>query len=158
MGGIVASDSCQDIGDCSDECLDVATATLDACCDSLHDSGVFPFSAISQCKSSSQSEPVLDSVLECSLPSSSSSNPFGSSSSLVGITMRMRTQKNNKKMVNRWQVAKTLKAPMRRQRIKMVKASTIVEMFRMAKRLKVAKTLKMKRTLKTARTLKMART
>merc|ERR1712151_564082 len=85
MGGIVASDSCQDIGDCSDECLDVATATLDACCDSLHDSGVFPFSAIAQCKSSSQSEPVLDSVLQCSLPSSSSSNPFGSSSSLVGV-------------------------------------------------------------------------
>merc|ERR1712176_1587057 len=78
-------DSCQDVGDCSEECLDVAAAALESCCDSLGDSGILPFHAIAQCKSSSQSEPVLENVLECSLPSSSSSNPFGSSSSLVGV-------------------------------------------------------------------------
>merc|ERR1712176_1129677 len=78
-------DSCQDVGDCSEDCLDVVAAALDSCCDSLGESGILPFHAIAQCKSSSQSEPVLEHVLECSFPSSSSSNPFGSSSSLVGV-------------------------------------------------------------------------
>jgi len=82
-----ADDACAIEGDCSDDCLNIAAATLESCCKSLGDSSIFPLSAIAQCNSYDQSEPILDNVLECSLPgsSSSSSNPFGSINSVSSM-------------------------------------------------------------------------
>merc|ERR1719277_2539388 len=79
-------DYCTGIGDCSDECLSAAQdiqPTLEACCDEMAD--VLPAEAIEHCKTKVQTEPVLPSALECPTPASSSSDPFGSSNSMVAM-------------------------------------------------------------------------
>merc|ERR1712176_208286 len=58
---------CEEIGECSVECLGIAYAevqpTLESCCDAL--GGAFPFEAIVQCKSNVQSGSVLADALGC---------------------------------------------------------------------------------------------
>merc|ERR1719333_311023 len=81
---------CQDIGDCSEECLTAAEEiqpTLEVCCDEMSD--ILPPEAIAHCKEKVQNEPVLPSALECPTPASSSSDPFGSSESMTGSMVAM---------------------------------------------------------------------
>jgi hypothetical protein len=109
----------QDLGVCSDECLTGAAQEIQPnlmlCCDEL--SGVASPEAIAQCRSNVQSANFLTEALECPSTASSSSDPFGSISSmepmvavpafaavLLAIGAMVRKVMNNKPNVRERQV------------------------------------------------------